>query len=341
MISESSIRKITIIGNGGWGTTLAILLHKKDYEVTLWGANPSYVDYLKEKRENVKFLKGIPIPPGIHITSDISHNLLNTHLIISATPTPYLRSVLTKLKDNFFIPGIPIVSVTKGVENDTLMRPSEVITNTLGERPITLLLGPSHAEEVARELPTTVVASSNDIHLAQLVQDIFTTDRFRVYTNPDVIGVELGAAMKNVIAIASGICDGLKFGDNSKAALITRGIAEISRLGVAMGAQRSTFSGLTGLGDLITTCISPYGRNRHVGEQIGRGRTLQEVLKDTEQIAEGVWTTKSVMALSNKFNVEMPITQEIYNVLFTNKSPDEAVSNLMMRTPKSEVEELF
>lgn len=340
MISKSLIKRITVIGNGGWGTTLAILLCKKGYEITLWGANATYVDYLKEKRENVKFLKGIQIPPEIHITSDIAHKLMGTQLIISATPTPYLRSVLTKFKD-IFIPGIPIVSVTKGIENETLMRPSEIITSILGRQPISLLLGPSHAEEVIRGLPTTVVASSNDVHLAQRIQQIFTTDRFRVYTNPDMIGVELGAAMKNVIAIASGICDGLRFGDNSKAALITRGLAETSRFGIAMGAQRSTFSGLTGLGDLITTCISPYGRNRWVGEQIGKGRKLQEILEDMEQIAEGIWTTKSVMALSSKFNVEMPITKEIYNVLFTNKSPLEAVSNLMMRTPRSEMEELI
>ncbi len=339
MTSKLLTRKITVIGNGGWGTALAILLHKKGYEVTLWGADALYVKYLNEKRENVKFLKDIPIPSGIQLTSDISHKLMDAHLIVSAIPTPYLRSALTRFK-GIFAPEIHIVSVTKGIENETLMRPSEIIKSVLGNQPISLLLGPSHAEEVARGLPTTIVASSKDPNLARAVQEIFTTDRFRVYTNPDMLGVELGAAMKNVIAIASGICDGLKFGDNSKAALITRGLAEISRLGIAMGAQRSTFSGLTGLGDLITTCISPYGRNRRVGEQIGKGRNLQEILNNMEQIAEGVWTTKSVMAISEKFHVEMPITREIYNVLFTNKSPLEAVGNLMLRTPKSEMEEL-
>ncbi|MFN3531067.1 MAG: NAD(P)H-dependent glycerol-3-phosphate dehydrogenase [Candidatus Brocadia sp.] len=340
MTLKSFIKKITVIGNGGWGTTLAILLHKKGYEVTLWGADASYVAYLNERKENVKFLKGIFIPDGIRITSEISNKLMDSQLIVSATPTPYLRSVLVKFKD-IFVHGIPIVSVTKGIENDTLMRPSEVIADVLGMQPISLLLGPSHAEEVARGLPTTIVASSKDGNLARVVQEVFTTDRFRVYTNPDTIGVELGAAMKNVIAIAAGICDGLKFGDNSKAALISRGLVEISRLGIAMGAQRSTFSGLTGLGDLITTCISPYGRNRWVGEQIGKGKKLQEILEKMEQIAEGVWTTKSVLALSHKFKVEMPITKEIYNVLFTGKNPLEAVSNLMMRAPKSEMEELI
>lgn len=334
------IKKIGVIGNGGWGTTLALLLYKKGYEVTLWGANASYVDYLKEKKENIKFLKGIPIPSGISLTSDISPELKDSQLVVSATPTPYLRAVLTKFKD-VFSHEIPIVSVTKGIENDTLVTPSQIIANVLGKRPISLLLGPSHAQEVAHGLPTTVVASSKDDILSRIVQGVFTTDRFRVYTNPDMTGVELGAAMKNVIAIAAGICDGLKFGDNSKAALISRGLAEISRLGIAMGAQKSTFSGLTGLGDLITTCISPYGRNRWVGEQIGKGKKLQEILETMEQIAEGVWTTKSVVALSHKFFVEMPITKEIHSVLFLNKNPLEAVSNLMMRAPRSEMEELI
>jgi len=338
MTSKLLSKKIIIIGNGGWGTALAILLYKKGYEVTLWGYDATYSDYLREKRENVKYLKGIPIPSGICITSNISQKLLDVHIVVVATPTPYLRSVLTKFKD-FFAQGTPVVSVTKGIENDSLMRPSEIITSVLGNQPVSLLLGPSHAEEVARGLPTTIVASAKDVALARTVQKIFTTDRFRVYTNPDMMGVELGAAMKNVIAIAAGICDGLKFGDNSKAALITRGLAEISRLGIVMGAQKTTFSGLTGLGDLITTCISPYGRNRWVGEQIGKGKKLQEILEKMEQIAEGVWTTKSVKALSDKLNVEMPITREIYNVLFNNKDPLEAVSNLMMRTPRSEVEE--
>ncbi|MFO0794112.1 MAG: NAD(P)H-dependent glycerol-3-phosphate dehydrogenase [Candidatus Brocadiaceae bacterium] len=337
---KSSIKKITVLGNGGWGTALAILLHTKGYKVTLWGADPSYSNYLNEKRENTKFLEGFSIPSGICITSDISNTLMDAHLIVSATPTPYLRSVLTKFKD-IFVQGTPVVSVTKGIENDTLMKPSEIIVDVLGKQPVSLLLGPTHAEEVAQGLPTTIVASSKDTHLARTVQEVFTTGRFRVYTNPDMTGVELGAAMKNVIAIAAGICDGLKFGDNSKAALITRGLAEISRLGVAMGAQRSTFSGLTGLGDLITTCISPYGRNRRVGKQIGEGEKLEDILKHMEQIAEGVWTTKSVMALSDKFKVEMPISREIYNVLFHNKNPLEAVGNLMMRAPKSEIEEIF
>ncbi len=218
------------------------------------------------------------------------------------------------------------------------MRGSEIIRDILGKQPIALLLGPSHAEEVARRLPTTVVVASEDIKLAKEVQNIFMTNRFRVYTNTDVTGVELGASVKNVIAIAAGICDGLGFGNNSKSALITRGLAEITRLGVAMGGQRDTFSGLTGLGDLITTCVSPYGRNRSVGEQIAKGKKLSQLLEEMDQVAEGILTTKSVYKLANKFDVEMPITREIYNVLFEDKDPMKAVNELMVRNPKSEVE---
>jgi len=340
MKTTSFTKNTTIIGNGGWGTALAILLQKKGFEITIWGHDKSYTDYLSKKRENSKYLKGIPIPPQINITSDISKSLMDVSFIVSATPTPYLRSVLTKFKD-VYNNGTHIVSITKGIENETLLRPSEIIQEIFGESPVTVLLGPSHAEEVAHNLPTTIVASSQDAQLAQNIQDIFITDRFRVYTNPDIIGVELGAAMKNVIAIAAGICDGLKLGATSKAALITRGLTEISRLGVAMGAQRSTFSGLSGLGDLITTCISPYGRNRWVGEQIGKGGKLQEVLENMAQIAEGVWTTKSATKLSEKYRIEMPITNEIYHVLFNDKKPLDAVNHLMMRSPKSEVEELY
>ena len=340
MTQNFSAKNITVIGNGGWGTALAILLCNKGNKISLWGHDKSYTDYLKEKRENTKYLKGITIPSDIAITSEITGTLMDTQFILSATPTPYLRSVLLKFKE-VFVDKTPIISITKGIENETLLRPSEIIRDVLGDPPVSLLLGPSHAEEVAHGLPTTIVASSNDLSLAQTVQELFTTDRFRVYTNTDIIGVEIGAALKNVIAIAAGICDGLSLGDTTKAALITRGLAEISRLGTAMGAKKITFSGLSGLGDLITTCISPYGRNRWVGEQIGKGKMLEEILRDMKQIAEGVWTTKSVIELSKKYRIEMPITHEIYSVLFSGKKPLDALNNLMMRTPKSEVEEIY
>lgn len=333
------MKRILILGDGGWGTALAILLHEKGHHVTLWGAFPQYVEYLSKERENTRYLPGITIPEDLSLTSDLSAALNGTEYIVAAVPTPYLRSVLKNMKQHY-TDSAPIICVAKGIENDTLLCGSQIIRDVLGELSLAVLYGPSHAEEVARKLPTTVVASSQDSSLAGEVQQIFMTNRFRVYTNPDTIGVELGAALKNVIAIAAGICDGLSFGDNSKSALITRGLAEITRLGVAMGAKKSTFSGLTGLGDLITTCISPFGRNRFVGEQIGKGKKLKEILDHMGKVAEGVLTTKSVCTLADKHNVEMPIAREVYNTLFEDKPPLEAVNDLMMRTPKSEVEEL-
>lgn len=337
MIRKKEHRKISVLGTGGWGTALAILLHEKGHHVTLWGATPDYVDFLKQRRENRKYLKGTAIPADLPITSQIEDAQNDTNFIVVAIPTPYVRSVLEKGKDSY-VPGTSLVSVTKGIEYETLMRSSEIIIDVLGKQPIALLFGPSHAEEVAKKLPTTVVVASEDIELAREIQEIFTTNRFRIYTNPDVIGVELGGSLKNVIAIAAGICEGLGFGDNSKAALLTRGLSEITRLGVAMGGQRNTFSGLTGLGDLITTCVSPFGRNRFVGEQIAKGKKLSQLLQEMNQVAEGVRTTKSVCKLAEKFNVEMPITSEIYKVLFEDKDPMEAVNELMVREPKSEIE---
>ena len=332
-------KKILVLGTGGWGTALSIVLHNKGHNVTLWGSTPDYVEYLKKHRENKKYLKGIEIPSDLEITSDIAKAQIETDLIVVAIPTPYVRKTIKPL-ENHYVLGTPIVSVIKGIENETLMRGSEILRDVFGEQPIALLLGPSHAEEVVRKLPTTVVIACKNIKLAKEIQDIFITERFRVYTNTDVIGVEIGTSVKNVIAIAAGICDGLGFGNNSKAALITRGLAETMRLGVAMGGQRETFSGLTGLGDLITTCVSPYGRNRLVGEQIAKGKKLSQLLEEMDQVAEGVLTTKSVCKLANKYNVEMPITKEIYNVLFEDKDLIKAVNELMVREPKSEIEEI-
>ncbi|HJO48416.1 MAG TPA: NAD(P)H-dependent glycerol-3-phosphate dehydrogenase [Candidatus Scalindua sp.] len=340
MGNKENKKKISVLGTGGWGTALSIVLHNKGHNVTLWGSTPDYVEYLKKHRENKKYLKGIEIPSDLKITSDIAETQIETDLIVIAIPTPYVRKTIKPFK-NHYLPGTPIVSVIKGIENETLMRGSEILRDVLGEQPIALLLGPSHAEEVARKLPTTVVIACNDIQVAKEIQDIFITERFRVYTNTDVIGVEIGTSVKNVIAIAAGICDGLGFGDNSKAALITRGLAEMMRLGVAMGGQRDTFSGLAGLGDLITTCVSPYGRNRMVGEQIAKGKKLSQILEEMDQVSEGILTTKSVCKLANKYNVEMPITKEIYNVLFEDKDPIKAVNELMVREPKSEIEEIY
>ena len=338
MGKQKTTRRIAVLGTGGWGTALALVLHSKGHNVTLWGSTPDYVEFLKKHRENKKYLKGIQLPPDLQITSDLEAAQKETDIIVVAIPTPYLRKTIQPLKE-CYVPGTPIVSVIKGIENETLMRGSEILKDVLNEPPVALLLGPSHAEEVARKLPTTVVVTSDDIKLATEIQEVFITEHFRVYTNSDVIGVEIGTSVKNVIAIAAGICDGLGFGDNSKAALITRGLAESMRLGVAMGGQRETFSGLAGIGDLITTCVSPYGRNRHVGELIAKGKKLSQVLEEMEQVAEGILTTKSVCKLAKKHNVEMPITNEIYNVLFEDKDPMIAVKELMLREPKSEIED--
>lgn len=333
------IKKITILGNGGWGTALALLLYKKGFDVLLWGNSAEYTKFLAEKRENVKYLPGITLPKDLVLTSDLAVAAKGRELFVVAIPTPYLRSVMERFKPHC-PPEAYLLSVAKGIENDTLLMASQVISDVIENTTMALLLGPSHAEEVARNLPTTVVVSSREQALVKEIQKVFTTERFRVYTNQDMVGVEVGAAVKNVIAIAAGICDGLRFGDNTKAALIARGLVEIARLGVKMGAQRATFSGLAGLGDLITTCVSKYGRNRFVGEQIGKGRRLKNILKGMEQVAEGIYTTRSVKLLAEKYKVEMPISREIYRILYEDKDPRQAVSDLMMRSPRAEMEEL-
>jgi len=330
-------RKVTVLGDGGWGTALAVLLHDNGHTVTLWGNFPDYVEHLKRTRCNSKFLPDIRLPDEIDITASADEALDEAEMAVAAVPVVYLRSVMEKVKPAFSR-GIPIVSVAKGIENDTLLTARLVIRDVLGEVKVGVLSGPSHCEEVARGLPTTVVAASEDLDYAEEIQMTFMTERFRVYTNEDVVGVELGGALKNVIAIASGICEGLGFGDNSKAALISRGLAEMSRLGVAMGARASTFAGLSGLGDLITTCISPYGRNRAVGLAIGKGKRLDEILRSMSQVAEGVWTAKSACALAERHGVEMPITREVFRILFENKDPRRAVSDLMTREPRRELD---
>lgn len=329
--------KIAIIGDGGWGTTLAIILSRKGYKVSLWGAFPEYVRFLKEKRENVKFLPSIPIPKEILITADLEEALSGSKVVVLAVPSQFMRGVVGKLNGFDFSNSI-IVSVTKGIENKTLKRMSEIIEELLGEVRLAVLSGPSIAIEVARGIPTTVVAASQGKDICRQIQTIFSTDRFRVYTNPDVIGVELGGALKNIIAIAAGISDGIGLGTNTKAALLTRGLVEITRLGVNMGADMRTFEGLSGMGDMVTTCISPHGRNRWLGEEIGKGRKLKNIISKTEMVVEGVSTTESAYELSKKNKVDMPITREIYAVLFKNKDPLLAVNDLMKRKIKSEID---
>jgi glycerol-3-phosphate dehydrogenase (NAD(P)+) len=325
--------KISVVGAGGWGTTLAIHLCKKKYDVTLWENFPDYLKVLQAKRENIKFLPGISIPDEIEITSDIDSAVKEKDLIVLAVPSKYMRGVVERIKG--FNKKTLFVSVAKGVEENTLLRMSEVIKDVLGEINIGVLSGPSHAEEVARDIPTTVV-SAGTIETAKKIQEVFMGMNLRVYTNTDVIGVELGGALKNIIAIACGISDGLGYGDNTKAALMTRGLAEISHLGIKMGAQPLTFAGLAGMGDMIVTCTSKHSRNRRVGEEIGKGKSLKEVLESMEMVAEGVFNTKSVMKLAEKFEVELPIARVVYEILWEDKKPFDAVGELMGRPPQEE-----
>jgi len=328
-------RRIAVIGDGGWGTTLAILLSRKGFAVSLWGAFPEYIEVLKDKRENIKFLPDIKIPEEIKITSALDEAVADRKFIVLAVPSQFMRGVITRLKMSD-ISGKAFISVTKGIENSTLKRMSEVIRELLEDIPLGVLSGPTIALEVANGAPTTIVASSDDAGLAIEMQDLFMTERFRVYTSNDVVGVELGGALKNIVAIAAGALDALGFGTNAKAALLTRGLVEIVRLGEAMGAKSQTFYGLSGLGDLTTTCISPYSRNRWLGEEIGKGKKLKEILKETDMVVEGVATSKSAHDLSKRYDVEMPIATEIYKVLYENKDPKIAVHDLMTRSPKAE-----
>lgn len=332
---------VTILGNGAMGTVCSILLDQGGHAVTMWGAFERTIERLMQSREQHRLLPGAKIPAPVRLTANDAEAFDGTTMILSAIPTQYMRSVWTRLKPHV-PPGVPVVSVAKGIENETLLRPTQVIADVLGHavgkkrNELAVLSGPNIAAEIARYLPATAVVASEDDAFAMRVQAALSTQWFRVYTNTDLIGVELAGATKNIIAIAAGILDGLGAGNNAKSALVTRGLVEITRLAVAMGAQASTFTGLAGLGDLITTCVSPEGRNRTVGEQIGKGKKLDQVLADLNSVAEGVPTTKSVRGLAKRFNVEMPITEEVYAVLFENKDVIAALSDLMTREPKPE-----
>lgn len=330
-------KKIAVLGDGGWGTTLAILLSKKGFEVTLWGVFADYLECLKTNRINSRYLPGIRIPKEIEINSNLKTTVSSADLIILAIPSQYMRKILKKLK-KYPLKEKIFLSVAKGIEICSLKRMSEVIHQELGRVKLAVLSGPTIACEVAKEIPTTAVIASGNKQVAKTLQEIFMTPYFRIYTNSDIVGVELGGSLKNIIAIACGISDGLKFGANTKAAILSRGLAEIKRLGKILGAKEETFSGLSGLGDLVTTCISPYSRNRRAGEQIGEGKKLSQIIKETKMIAEGISTTKSVYLLSKKFKVEMPITEQIYLVLYGNKNPEEAVKDLMTRAKKEEAD---
>jgi glycerol-3-phosphate dehydrogenase (NAD(P)+) len=329
---------ICVLGAGGWGTALGILLHSNKHNVTLWEYNKEYAHTLDEYRENFYFLPKIKIPKQIKITNDIDIAVYKKDLLLVSTPTQYIRHVISNIR-HLDLSNRIILSVSKGIENETLMTVSKIfmdVFNKIKKRNIVVLSGPSHAEEVSRRVPTAVVAGSEDMSKAAAVQRVFSNRFFRVYRSTDVIGVEMGGAMKNIIAIAAGISDGAGFGDNTKAAIMTRGLKEITRLGMKFGAREHTFFGLSGMGDLIVTCESKLSRNRFVGEEVGKGRKLNDVLAEMKMVAEGVATTKSTYELAQKVKVELPITEQVYKVLFSGKNPFKATELLMTRDLKSE-----
>ncbi|WP_270646534.1 NAD(P)H-dependent glycerol-3-phosphate dehydrogenase [Paeniclostridium hominis] len=333
------MEKICVLGAGSWGTALALVVAKKGYNVSMWTLSEDQCQKVNSTRENVDYLPGVNIPKNIHITTDLKEAINDSSVIVLAVPSQAIRSVCKQIK-LFVNKNQILVDVAKGLEKGTGLRLSQVCEKELPECKYVVLSGPSHAEEVSRDIPTTVVVASEDLTTAEKIQDIFMSPKFRVYTNPDVVGVELGGALKNIIAFGAGICDGLGYGDNAKAALMTRGIREISRLGVAMGAETSTFSGLSGIGDLIVTCTSMHSRNRRAGILIGQGKSLEETLKEVKMVVEGITATEVAYEVAKKLNIEMPITNAIYSVLHDGANPDEVVDELMMRNRTHEVEEV-
>lgn len=330
---------IAVLGAGSWGNSLAILLSQKGHNVTLWEFNQEAAELLQKTRKNIKYLgEDIVFPESLYITSDLIPAVKTADILVLATPSHTIRSVVKNLI-GLIKPESILVNVAKGIENGSYFTMSQVISDVIpgiNQNRIVALYGPSHAEEVSRGLPTTVVSASSDIETARKIREIFVTPMFRVYSNTDIMGVEIGGSVKNVMAIAAGISDGIGFGDNAKAALMTRGITEITRLGIAMGAKKETFAGLTGVGDLIVTCMSRHSRNRHVGEEIGKGKTLKQVLDSMIMVAEGVNTTKSTLGLAQKMGIDMPITQAVHSILFEDQNPKEVVKMLMTRSVKDE-----
>ncbi|HLF18544.1 MAG TPA: NAD(P)H-dependent glycerol-3-phosphate dehydrogenase [Candidatus Omnitrophota bacterium] len=332
-----TIKKIAVIGDGGWGTTLAVHLAKKNFPVHLWGPFPEYLRAMAKKRVNAKFLPGIRIPQNVKILEDLNEAIADCELIIFAIPSKYAFSIVKKMKaTGINFSGRLLLSVTKGIDHAHLMRISQIIQGELKAKRICVLSGPTIAMEVAKGIPSTAVAASTDIKLAKAVQALINSNTFRIYSNTDIIGVELGGTVKNVIAIACGVCDGLGYGTNTKAAILTRGLAEMTRLGKALGARPQTFFGLSGLGDLVTTSFNEKSRNRSVGEKLGQGSSAKHITGRMAMVAEGVETVKGVVKLAQKHNVSMPITQEVYNIIYRHKKPAQAVGALMGRKTKSE-----
>lgn len=327
--------KISVLGAGSWGTALAVLLCKNGHEVTLWSIDQREVAMIDEKREQIEKLPGVRIPDCIAVSNDLESSMQGKEMLILAVPSIFVRST-ARMMQPYIEPGQIVVNVAKGIEEETLMNMTDVIEDEIPQVKVAVLSGPSHAEEVGRGIPTTVVVGAKDKETAECVQDAFMSAMFRVYTSPDMVGIELGAALKNVIALAAGIIDGLGYGDNTKAALITRGIAEITRLGMAMGGRSETFSGLSGIGDLIVTCTSTHSRNHNAGYLIGQGKSYQEAMDEVKMVVEGVYSAKAALKLAQKYGVEVPITEQVNHVLFDGVPAKEAVLSLLVRDRKSE-----
>ncbi len=331
--------KICVLGSGGWGTAVSILLHNNGHSVTLWSYDKTECENLKNYHENKPFLPGIEIPKGIEFTTDLSV-CKDKDLMVIATPSHGVRNVARNIRE-YMSENQVILNISKGIEENTYMTLSDILKEELPMCKIAVMSGPSHAEEVSRNIPTTNVVASESIETSKYIQDIFMSSTFRVYTSDDIIGVELGGSLKNVIALCCGILDGLGCGDNTKAALMTRGLVEMTRLGVAMGAKAETFSGLSGIGDLIVTCTSMHSRNRRAGILIGQGMSVDEAQKTVNMVVEGVRSCKAAKELADRKGVEMPIISEAYNVLFNGQKPAEAITNLMSRKKKNESESDF
>ena len=330
---------IGVLGAGSWGTALSVLLHDNGNQATIWSIDPAEIEMLSKEREHKTKLPGVHISEEIQITGEIQEAILGKDFLVLAVPSPFTRATAKKMSP-YVAEGQIIVDVAKGIEETTLMTLSGQIKEEIPQADVAVLSGPSHAEEVSRGLPTLCVAGSHKKKIAEYIQSTFISPVFRVYTSPDVLGIETGAALKNVVALAAGIADGLGYGDNAKAALITRGMAEIARLGVAMGGKYQTYTGLSGIGDLIVTCASMHSRNRRAGILIGKGYTMEEAMKEVQMVVEGVYSAKAARALAKKYNVSMPIVEQVNEVLFEGKPAKEAVADLMLRDKRIEHSDL-
>lgn len=326
---------ISVIGAGSWGIALALLLHKNGHDITVWSPIEDEIEMLDKEREHKQKLPGVKLPEDMIFTTDLCDAVKGKDLLVLAVPSPFTRSTSEKMKE-YILEGQVIINVAKGIEDSSLMTLSQVIESIIPQAEVAVLSGPSHAEEVGRQIPTTIVVGAKNKKTAEWLQNIFMNEVFRVYISPDVLGIELGAALKNVVALAAGIADGLGYGDNTKAALITRGITEIARLGTAMGGKFETFCGLSGIGDLIVTCASMHSRNRRAGILIGQGKTMKEAMNEVQMVVEGVYSAKAAIKLAAKFNVQLPIIEQVNKILFDSKPADEAVKDLMLRDKKIE-----